>query len=643
MSTVAIALFGLVFGQGLRSTRALGLFSLAAAIGCGLVWVRAETVGTVRIERPIIAEFSARIDRIERLSERESIRLTLEQADDVRLPPRFRVNIDQEAEPAGLEVGARIALEARLMPPPEAAIPGAYDYNRRVWFEGIGATGRAWGEPMIVSPLGRGGWRGWLANVRTDLSAHIRGQLDGGASTIAPALVTGDRGAISEADNEAMRRSGLAHLLSISGLHVTAVVADVMFLVLKLLALSPRLALNAPLLLIAAGAAALAGVSYTLLAGAEVPTIRSCIAALLVLAGIALGREAITLRLVATGALVVLILWPESLVGPSFQLSFAAVTAIVALHEHPRIRALLSRRDEPIVPKVGRFILGLLLTGIAVELILMPIALYHFHEAEIYGALANIVAIPLTTFVIMPLEGLALLLDLVGLGAPVWWLAGLSLELLLSLAHMVAEAPGAVAMLPGMATGAFSLVIAGGLWFCLWRTNWRLAGLAPAAIGLVWMLRTPPPDLLITGDGRHLAVRGEAGELALLRPRAGEYVRDTLNEAAGLETEAGSLDRLPRVRCGEDSCRMELIREDRPWRIFATRSRHYLPYPAMISECARADIVVSSRSLPEACAPRWLKADRKLLLQTGGLAIGLGATPMIATVRDAGDDHPWLR
>lgn len=143
-----------------------------------------------------------------------------------------------------------------------------------------------------------------------------------------------------------MRRSGLAHLLSISGLHVAAMVGAMMLLTLKLLALSPRLALRLPLVLIAAGVGALAGIGYTLLAGAEVPTVRSCVASLLVLAGLAAGREAMTLRLVATGAIVVLLIRPESLAGPSFQLSFAAVTAIVALHEHPRVRAWARRHDE---------------------------------------------------------------------------------------------------------------------------------------------------------------------------------------------------------------------------------------------------------------------------------------------------------
>jgi competence protein ComEC len=463
-----------------------------------------------------------------------------------------------------------------------------------------------------------------------------------GEGGIAAALATGDQGGIPEADAEAMRRSGLAHLLSVSGLHLTAVVGAVMLLTLKLLALSPTLALRWPLILVAAAAGALAGIAYTLLTGAEVPTVRACIAALLILAGIALGREALTLRLVAVGALVVLLFWPESLVGPSFQLSFAAITAIVALHEQPRVKALLSRRDEAGVAKLGRFLLALVLTGLAVETALTPIALYHFHQAGLYGALANVVAIPLTTFVIMPIEALALLFDLAGLGAPFWWLTGQALSLLLGLARAAASAPGAVAMLPAMPVAAFALMMAGGLWIGLWRTRWRRWGLVPFAAGALWALTTPSPDLIITGDGQHLALRTADGGVALLRGRAGDYIRDLLTEASGSEAELREIDDLDIARCNRDTCVAEIGQHGRVWRLLATRSRRFVDIRTLNRACASADIVVSERTLPRTCRPRWLKADRALLKRTGGLAITLSRPPRVATVAERVGKHPWV-
>jgi competence protein ComEC len=633
----ALALAPQALAPGTRWSRAVSIFCLAAMIGCVGIWWKAERSAAPVLSHPRAAEFDARIESFQRLPARDLVRLVVRPAEGSGLPPRLRVNVEAATAPAELEAGATVRLRGWLMPPAPAALPGAYDFARAAWFQGLGGTGRVT-LVRLVAPATDRGWRARLANMRQRLADHIRARLPGAAGGIAAALATGDQGGIPEADAEAMRRSGLAHLLSVSGLHLTAVVGAVMLLTLKLLALSPMLALRFRLVLVAAGAGAVAGIAYTLLTGAEVPTIRSCIAALLVLLGIALGREALTLRLVAVAALVVLLLWPESLPGASFQMSFAAITAIVALHEHPRIRALLARREESWPVKLGRFGLGLVLTGLAVELALIPIALWHFHQAGLYGALANIVAIPLTTFVIMPLEALALLFDLAGLGAPFWWLAGAALDLLLGLARAVAAAPGAVARLPTLPPAAFALMVAGGLWLALWRTRWRRWGLVPVAAGAAAALLTPAPDLLVTGDGRHLAVRTPTGELALLRGRAGDYVRDLMRQSAGLEGEAGELESLRTAQCSADFCAADL----RGWRLLASRSDRRVPIAALRKACAEADIVVSERRLPDSCRPRWLKADRDFLVRSGGLAITLGARPgVVATA--AGDRHPWIR
>lgn len=334
-----------------------------------------------------------------------------------------------------------------------------------------------------------------------------------------------------------------------------------------------------------------------------------------------------------------LLIWPESLAGPSFQLSFAAVTAIVALHESPRIRAFFSSREEGRGHWLLRSFGSLLLTGVAVELTLMPIALFHFHETGLYGALANIVAIPLTTFVIMPLEALALALDLVGVGWPAWWLTSQALAFLLRLAHAAASAPGALASLPTMPSAAYGLMVGGGLWLALWRTRIRLAGLAPLAAGMIWALLTPAPDLLVTGDGRHLVLRLADGSMALLRDRAGDYTRSMLGENSGGGDELALLAEALEARCSADLCLIDMQEDGRRWRVAATRSGYLVPWREMMAVCAASDIVVSERRLPSGCTPRWLKLDRDLLRQTGGIAIELSSRS-IRTVRNGGA-HPW--
>lgn len=640
----AFAAAGLGFGGGGRLGRAVALFALFAlcgALGCGLVWWHATRAAAPRLERAVVATFAARIERAEPLPARQAVRLRLAPLGQPTLPGRLRVTVDQDKAPASLARGAVVRLRARLVPPPAATVPGAYDYSAIAWFDRVGATGKALDPVTLVTPAPRGGPSEWLAAARTGLSAHIQSRLPGGAGGVAAALATGDMGAVTQDDNDAFRRSGLAHLLSVSGLHLTAAVGATMVIVLRLLALSPWLALRTPLPLIAAAAGALAGIAYTLLTGSEVPTVRSLIAALIVLAGLALGRETATLRLVATGATIVVLLWPDSAAGPSFQLSFAAILAIVALHELPWTHATFAARDEPIVRRGLRALGELLLTGLVVEIALMPIALFHFHRAGFYGAIANIVAIPLTTFVIMPAEAIALLLDLVHVGAPAWWVAGVALRLLLWIAHHVAALPGAVALLPTLGWRGYALIVAGGLWLALWRTSVRLAGLVPIAAGVALMAMVRPADLLVTGDGRHVALRTSDGAVALLRDRTGDYVRSALAELAGREGDAAlAIEDLPEARCGPDTCAATLVRGGRTWRLLATRSPYPIDRTLFAQACATADIVVSDRRLPRWCQPRWLKADATLLARTGGLAIWLAA-PRVESVAALQAGHPW--
>ncbi len=638
-----LALSVKALNMGGRISNAFFWFMMLLGIGCALMEFRSWAVAAPVLERPMVAFFYAEVEKVEVVSARDIVRLTLDTHEKQDLPPRVRVNLPIDKAVVDLQTGAIIQLRARLMPPAMSSLPGAYDFSRRAWFMGLGATGQLLGEIRIVQAAEPSwGPLSAMPEYRQVLSSHVQSRMVGGAGAIGATLATGDRGAISDEDAEAMRRSGLAHLLSISGLHVTAVVGAVYLLVLRVLALFPALALRFRLPLVAAGCAAVAALGYTLMTGAQVPTIRACVAALLVLMALVMGRSAITLRMVAAGALFVLIIWPESLVGPSFQLSFAAVTAIIAMHEHPKIQALFARREERIARRSGRIILALFLTGLVVELALMPIALFHFHKAGIYGALANIIAIPLTTFVIMPLEALALLLDTMGLGAPVWWICEKALSSLLMLAHYVSSRPGSVTMLPTMPLMAFGLAIVGGLWLSLWSQRWRLWGLAPIALGVLMIAMTRAPDLYIMGDGRHVGIRNDDGELAMLRTRSGDFVRDMLLENAGIDGEAMALEDWPNAQCNADSCTVIMEADDRDWVIVATRSSYYIPAMALSAACRRADIVISERRLPASCQPRWLKADRTLLGQVGGMTIDLD-NQQVATVLGRSGRHQWMR
>lgn len=622
-----------------RLRRTLVLLALLAVAGTLTVWGRSELAGQEPIPAPRVSELTGTVLSSEEQPALDRTRLTLavRLASDER-PLRVRLNLPAGLETERLAPGAVVRLRARLVPPAPPMLPGGYDFARNAWFRGLAATGSVIEIHEVLRPAPTGGG---LAAARSALSRHIRKRLSGSEAGIASALATGDHGGIAESDAQAMRDAGLAHLLSISGLHVSAVIAATYFVFMRILAAIPWLALRVRLPVLAACGGALAGIGYTLLTGAEVPTVRSCIGALLVLAAVALGREALSLRLLAIAAFAVLLLWPESLIGPSFQMSFAAVLALIALATCEPVQRFLAPRDEAWALGIVRKVAMLFLTGVVIELSLMPIGLFHFHRAGAYGAAANVLAIPLTTFAVMPLVASALVLDLAGAGAPLWWLAGKAIGLLLGIAHWIAAQPGSVTTLPAMGGGTFTLFVIGGLWLALWRGWVRLAGLAPAAVGIVLLAGLRPPDLLISGDGRQVALvnPGRAG-LLVLRTTRSSYVRDNLNEAAGMSGEPHPFETLPGAQCTPDFCTVLIERGERRWTLLVSRSREYISERALAAACERADIVVSSRWLPYSCRPRWIKADGRMLSRTGGMTIDLPAGK-ITTVAEGQGRHGW--
>jgi competence protein ComEC len=639
MSCASLLFFGNLARPYSRLRQLAHMAAVAILLGFFLIAFRSTTVAQPVLGKIWTGEFYGRIEAVENISARNVYRLRLATGESSDLPPFVRVNLSPEQYQDDFQPGAIIRLRARLLPPAGPTLPGGYDFARRAWFQQIGATGTALGDVRLFQKAASGAW---FATQRTALTEHILASMPPGSGAIGAALVTGDQGHISEADAQAMRDSGLAHLLSISGLHVTAVVGFIFIAVSRLLSLSSWLALRIPIPVIAAATAAIAALAYTLLTGAEVPTVRSCIAAILILIALALGRDALTLRLVAFGALMVLIFWPDAISGPSFQLSFAAVATIVVIHDLPFIRRLTERRDESLARKAARAIGSLILTGIAIELVLTPIALFHFHKAGLYGALANVVAIPMTTFIIMPLEALALVFDVIGLGQPFWWLAGQGIAAILALAHSVSGLPGAVTMMPAMPIWAFAAFVIGALIFGLLTTNVRYCGVPLALIGIIAMVTAPRPDILVTGDGKHLALVSADGDVALLRGRAGDFVRGMIFEKAGSFAEATPIEDWPGVQCTLDNCVITVTGATRSWTLLATRTRTPIASMEMAAACKRVDIVVSDRWLPQSCRPKWIKADRRLLEQSGGLAFYLDAQRVV-TANESNRHMPWVQ
>jgi competence protein ComEC len=644
---LALGCGGVGLGLLLIGRRWPGAILLLVLLGLGAAELRVWSLSHDVLPARRLATFEAIVEAVEPRLAREQLRLRLavvSQGDD--LPETVRLNVrtpaTDRAEAAlassNMEPGARIAVRAMLMPPPGPAVPGGYDAARTLYFDGIGATGTVIGDiEVLAAAPPPSSLRLWLAATRQRLNARIRGAVPGAPGAVAAVFVTGDRGAVPADTSEALRSAGLAHLLSISGLHMAVVVSGMIFLVRRLLTLWPWLALRLPIRGVALGVGALAGLGYTLLAGGAVPTVRSLLATLIVLVGLMAGREAISLRLLAAAAFSILLVRPDYLLGPSFQMSFAAVAAIIALYETGLGKRWFGPQEQAGAgQRLRRGFLALVLTGLAAELVLTPIGLYHFQQSGVYGAVSNLLAIPLASLAIIPALLLGLVADALGAGAIAYAPAGWLVARLLEIAEATAALPGAVAHLPTLPSLAFALIIAGGLWFLIWRTTLRLAGLPLIVAGAVFALAAPPADLLISRDGRHVALRTDDGKIAISRARMGGFLRDVWGSAMAADDDFQSFDDLPAMDCTRDSC----LGLARGRTLFVTRSRDGLARRTMEPACAAADIIISERRLPAWCSARWLKLDADLFAQRGAVAVWLDDGRLIGSLDGAGD-YPW--
>lgn len=640
-----LAIAGLVVavaqGVGQFSLLRRTLIWAAALLLLGFVLIswRVDRLNNDRLDHPWFGRFYAHIERVETKASLGKEYLYLNTQNRQNLPTRVRVSRPLEAGRVALSVGDMIIVRARLMPPTSPAVPGGYDFAERAFFQGLGATGSAIGPIRLLQSN-----QNWASSqvLQRPLSAFIHNRIGGDAGAIAATLASGDRGGISAIADEWMRNSGMAHLLSISGLHVTALVGGIYILMSRILGLFPIVALRSNIPLISAIAGAMGAVFYTWLTGAEVPTIRSCVAAILVLIALGIGRDPLSMRLLAIGATVVILLWPEAVLGPSFQLSFAAVAAIIALHELPRMRRLREVSSKSgAVRKLLYASLSLLLTGIVVEVTLAPIALYHFQQTGVYGALANMIAIPLTTFVIMPLLGLCLLLDWTGLAGPLWSVAEWTLIFLLNIAEIAATAPGAKITLPAFAPWNYGLFAGGLCLLYLLSSRLRWLGIIPMVIGMAAMARADAADVLIDSSGRHLALLDQSKRAYFLHEGSGQFVQDIMREQLGVQTEFTAVEDYPNAKCNAHICIL-IIHAGTPheWRAMITRSNQYLDYPMLIEACRSVEIAISDRTLPKDCRPLWLKADRKYLRQSGGIAVYTDPK-IIRSVAETHRHKPW--
>jgi competence protein ComEC len=519
---VAFGLAGLVAARRLPEAGApLGVAMVLVALGFGVAGGQSHRVAAEVLTMRYYGPVQGRIDFIDR-SQRDVLRLTLTEvvlnrvAPD-RTPARVRIALHGDAAAFQPIPGQVVLVTAHLAPPAAPSEPGGFDFRRHAWFLGLGAVGYARTPVMVWQEAAGTG----IDALRMRMSARIQAVLPGETGGFAAALATGDRSDMGQATVEAMRITNLAHIISISGLHMTIVAGFVFVAVRSGLALVPVLALRLPVRRIAALVAMAAAAFFLALSGGGVATERSFLMTTVVLAAILFDRRAFSLRAVALAGLVVLVARPDALSGPSFQMSFAATIALVGI--------FTQIADSDWRPPVPRWVAGaimLVLSSLVAGLATAPFAAATFNVMSHYGLLANLLTVPLYGVLVMPAAVIAVLLMPLGLEAPPLWAMGLGLDWTLIVAHEIASWPGARSAIPAPPGIAPPLIALGGLWLLLWQGRLRAAGVLPILLALVLWQGVERPVLLIADDAGLVGVMTQEGR-ALSKGRGAGFAAES--------------------------------------------------------------------------------------------------------------------
>jgi competence protein ComEC len=635
----ALSLFSGIF-YGLRHHPAWvpvagALFFIA--LGVSAAQFRAAAVHPPLLDKPVkFADVAGTVSTVEDLGIKGGVRIVLK---DVRVedwppektPRQIRLRLKKTGE--GVRAGDRIAVLAALHPPSPPVTPGAFDFRRQMYFEGIGATGFSYRAPEI---LARGADDpGFFGRLRERISGEVRQNTSYPFSAVVDAFLTGQRGAIREEDNDAMRGSSLYHLLSISGMHVVLMAGGVFFAVRLFLCLVPYIALHWPVKKIAAAAGLAAAGFYVLLVGAEVPALRSLFMTGMMMVAIMIDRSPFSMRMVALAAFLLLLAAPESLTGVSFQMSFAAVAGMIAFYDWSRPFWMALSRRAGFVRRAFGFFLGVIVTSVIAGVLTGLFSLYHFQNFSAYGVLANMMAVPIMSFVIMPATALVYLA--MPLGIEAWPMQAMEwgVSWILATAHWVAGLAGAVWHVAAWPAGPFYLLVAALTFMMLWR-GWRgkAAAVPVAMVAALMIFIHAPLDIQVSETGKVMSVRTADGKIWVSTRRTEKFTIENWMRRNGQEGQKpdtwpkeGTKDGFP-LLCDPAGCRGEISGR----RIAIART------PSAIREdCPWADVLISPIPVPKYCEAETV-VDLFDLKRAGAHALWLnhGKRHMISVYEETG-------
>lgn len=616
---VGLVLAGAVLRlTGWEHLHPVGLGALCIALGFLAAGARAHLLAAPILESRYYGPVQGRIVMIDR-SQADRMRLTLDRvvladlAPD-RTPERVRVALHGDQSHLRAEPGQTVILTAHLASPDGPVEPGGFDFQRMAFFDRLGAVGYTRVPALLWSPPAPG--EQWINRSRAQIRSAVEARIEGAPGAFSAALLTGDRAGIEQEVLEDLRRSNLAHLLAISGLHMGLLAGIVFGAVRIALALVPPVGLRLPSKKIAAVVALAAGAIYLALSGGNVATERAYVMVAVMLGAVLFDRRALSLRSVALAAVILLMAQPEALLEPGFQMSFAATVALVAGFSSLREFSIgadgTARRRLPAwASPVFTLVFSSVLAGLATA----PVAAAHFNRLSSYGLLANLMAVPVMGAAVMPAAVLAGVLAPFGLEAPALWIMEQGTRWILWVAALVAGFDHSVRHVPQPGAAVLPLIALGCLWTILWRGPKAVLGVPVAMAGLVIWTMAARPALLISSDGGIVGLLTVEGR-SLSAPKGGGFAA-----RQWLENDGDPADQsLAASRSGFDGPPVARRFAFGNWQAVQIKGKS--APEAWQSACDSADLVILAAFAPkEARQAPCVLIDAALLRRTGAVAL----------------------
>jgi competence protein ComEC len=625
--------------------RSMGFMAISLLLA-GFLLAKLEVI---RAETPLLPattpELSLRgtVERIDRRGGARSVVIVqvneIAGIDPSYVPRRLRMSLSKT--PPSLAPGVLIEGRAFLRPLPVPVIPGGFDFGRQLYLQGIGGVGRFSGTVTIIDETVR--WNYWLRarifEVRQSIGQKIQAAMAGGQGAFAEALITGERGGIPKAVNESLQTSGLAHILSISGLHMSLVAGGVFWLVRAVLALSVTLALHWPIKKWAAGAALLAGFGYMMLAGADVATQRSYVMLGVIFLAVIFDRPALSMRNLVLAALIILVTQPSSALSASFHMSFMAVMGLAAFYEaygrwkNSRHRETVRGPAWRMINSLGSAVLAMAFTTLVAGTLSSIPAAFHFGRIAPMSLLANLLALPVVSLVVMPAATISVVLMPFGLEYLPLRMMGLGLDLVIQISDAVSGLAGARVVVPLLPTSTVIVMSLGMIWLCLWRGRLRYAGIAVSIIGLLLGSSRVEPDIIVDATASNVAVRNVEGELVPADGRRARFGVEKWLQAEGDDLSPSQSFERPGWSCEGLVCEAK---------VKAKRVVFVREGADAAEACKDRDVVIADFPLRGDCKGVHLRIDRIDVWREGAYAITIHPAGFsVVTSRVAQGDRPW--